>query len=153
MRLENGRKAEVEVLFLGGSEVRAVIDGAALSGGLAREEGRVLVSLRGETHELLKPPPPSVDAAGGPATRAEASLTAPMPGTVVKVAVEEGEEVEKGQLLLVLEAMKMELSVAAPRAGVVRSLPFAKGSLVPSGAVLAEVEEVPGDEALADSSP
>jgi 3-methylcrotonyl-CoA carboxylase alpha subunit len=153
MRLDDGRKAEVEVLFLGEGEIRAVVDGTALSGGLAREDGRLLVSLRNETHELMEPAPPGVDAAGGLATGAEAGLTAPMPGTVVKVAVEEGEEVEEGQLLLVLEAMKMELSVAAPRAGVVRSLPFAEGSLVPSGAVLAEVEEVPGYEAPADGPP
>jgi biotin carboxyl carrier protein len=63
-----------------------------------------------------------------------------MPGTVVKVLVEEGEEVEEGGLLLVLEAMKMEQPVSAPHAGVVRSLPFGEGSLVPGGAVLVEVE-------------
>jgi len=153
MRLKDGREAEVEALLLDGSEVRAAIDGAALQGGLVREGERLLVSLRGETYELFEPPPPSVDAAEGPATGAEASLTAPMPGTVVKVAVEEGEEVEEGQLLVVLEAMKMELSVSASRAGVVRSLPFAEGSLVPSGAVLAEVEEPPTDDAPAGVSP
>jgi biotin carboxyl carrier protein len=77
----------------------------------------------------------------GPDADAAASLTAPMPGTVVKVLVDEGQEVEEGQLLLVLEAMKMEQPVTAPHAGVVHSLPFEKGSLVPGGAVLAEVRE------------
>ncbi|CAN5283971.1 hypothetical protein BH24ACT19_BH24ACT19_02510 [soil metagenome] len=69
-----------------------------------------------------------------------ASLTAPMPGTVVKVLVGEGDEVEEGQTLLVLEAMKMEQSVAAPHAGKVASLPYAAGDRVPGGVVLAEVE-------------
>ena len=69
------------------------------------------------------------------------ALTAPMQGTIVKVLVEEGQEVEEGQLLLVLEAMKMEQPVSAPHAGVVHSLPFDEGSLVPGGAVLAEVRE------------
>jgi biotin carboxyl carrier protein len=64
-----------------------------------------------------------------------------MPGTVVKVSVSEGDEVEEGQLLLVLEAMKMEQPVAAPHAGRVSSLPYAEGDLVPGGAVLAEIEE------------
>jgi biotin carboxyl carrier protein len=64
-----------------------------------------------------------------------------MPGTVVKVLVEEGQEVEEGQLLLVLEAMKMEQPVSAPHDGTVRSLPFEEGSLVPGGAVLVEVQE------------
>jgi biotin carboxyl carrier protein len=65
-----------------------------------------------------------------------------MPGTVVKVLVEEGQEVEEGQLLLVLEAMKMEQPVSAPHAGVVHSLPFDEGSMVPGGAVLVEVHEI-----------
>ena len=77
----------------------------------------------------------------GSGADAAASLTAPMPGTVVKVLVEEGQEVEEGQLLLVLEAMKMEQPVSAPHAGVVNSLPFDEGSLVPGGAVLVEVQE------------
>jgi len=59
----------------------------------------------------------------------------------VKVLVGEGDEVEEGQLLLILEAMKMEQPVATPRAGRVASLPFGEGALVPGGAVLAEIEE------------
>ena len=59
----------------------------------------------------------------------------------MKVAVEEGDEVEEGQLLLVLEAMKMEQPVAAPHAGRVASLPYGEGDLVPGGAVLAQIEE------------
>jgi biotin carboxyl carrier protein len=64
-----------------------------------------------------------------------------MPGTVVKVLVGEGDEVEEGQVLLVLEAMKMEQPVAAPHAGRIASLPYGEGTLVPGGAVLAEIEE------------
>src|SRR5829696_6865216 len=62
-------------------------------------------------------------------------------GTVAKVMVGEGDEVEEGQPLLVLEAMKMEQTVAAPYSGTVTSLPFAEGALVPGGSVLAEVSE------------
>ncbi len=99
----------------------------------------MLVSLWDETHTLRKAPPPSVEETA-PDGDATAGLTAPMPGTVVKVLVNEGDEVEEGRLLLVLEAMKMEQPVSAPHAGVVRSLPFGEGSLVPGGAVLAEIE-------------
>ena len=61
-----------------------------------------------------------------------ASLTAPMPGTVVKVLVGEGDEVEEGQVLLVLEAMKMEQPVAAPHAGRIASLPYGEALASPA---------------------
>ncbi len=130
----------VEVLHYGDGRVRALVDGEPVEAGIVANAGEILVSLRGDTHTLHKPGPPAVDQAGA-GTEAAASLTAPMPGTVVKVLVEEGQEVDEGQLLLVLEAMKMEQPVSAPHAGVVRSLPFEEGSLVPGGAVLVEVKE------------
>jgi 3-methylcrotonyl-CoA carboxylase alpha subunit len=130
----------VEVLHYGDGRVRALVDGEPAEAGIVAKAKEILVSLRGETHTLRKPAPPAVDEAGAGA-EASASLTAPMPGTVVKVLVEEGQEVEEGQLLLVLEAMKMEQPVSAPHTGVVQSLPFKEGSLVPGGAVLVEVQE------------
>ena len=134
-----GEESIVEVLYAGESRVRASVDGVSVEADVLPREGEVTVSLGGKAYNLRKAPPPTVDAAGAD-SEAAASLTAPMPGTVVKVLVEEGDEVEEGTLLLVLEAMKMEQPVSAPHAGVVSSLPFAEGSLVPGGAVLAEIE-------------
>jgi propionyl-CoA carboxylase alpha chain len=71
---------------------------------------------------------------------APGSLLAPMPGTVVRVAVAEGDTVQSGQLVCVLEAMKMEHPVTAPADGVVRQLPVSTGSQVEAGALLAVVE-------------
>jgi 3-methylcrotonyl-CoA carboxylase alpha subunit len=99
-----------------------------------------MVSLGSSAWRLERPTPPDVDRAGAEAED-QTSLTAPMPGTVVKVLVGEGDEVEEGQTLLVLEAMKMEQTVAAPYAGTVRELPFAEGDLVPGGSILVELEE------------
>jgi 3-methylcrotonyl-CoA carboxylase alpha subunit len=135
-----GEESIVGVLYFGDGRIRALIDEEPDEAGIFLGPEEVLISLRGETHTLRKPQPPSVDETG-PGADAAASLTAPMPGTVVKVLVEEGQEVEEGQLLLVLEAMKMEQPVFAPHAGVVHSLPFEEGFLVPGGAVLAEVRE------------
>jgi 3-methylcrotonyl-CoA carboxylase alpha subunit len=135
-----GEESIVEVLYCGDGRIRALIDEEPLEAGMLLGLEEVLISLRGESHTLHKPQPPSIDETG-PGADAAASLTAPMPGTVVKVLVEEGQEVEEGQLLLVLEAMKMEQPVSAPHSGVVYSLPFDEGSLVPGGAVLAEVRE------------
>jgi 3-methylcrotonyl-CoA carboxylase alpha subunit len=136
----DGEESIVEVLYYGDGLLRALIDEEPIEAGILLGPEEVLISLHGETHTLRKPQPPTVDETG-PGADAAVSLTAPMPGTVVKVFVEEGQEVEEGQLLLVLEAMKMEQPVFAPHAGVVHSLPFEEGSLVPGGAVLAEVRE------------
>ncbi|WP_233491172.1 biotin carboxylase N-terminal domain-containing protein [Blastococcus sp. TBT05-19] len=82
--------------------------------------------------ELPRFPEPTASVAPG-------SLTAAMPGAVTRVAVAEGDRVEAGQLVLVLEAMKMEHPVVAPAAGVVQSLHVAVGAQVETGATLAVV--------------
>ncbi|GIW43400.1 MAG: putative acetyl/propionyl carboxylase alpha subunit AccA2 [Candidatus Binatia bacterium] len=66
--------------------------------------------------------------------------TAPMPGRIVAVRVSPGEEVERGQVLAVLEAMKMEHEVAAPHAGTVREVLVEPGQQVEAGAVLVVIE-------------
>ncbi|GAA3979514.1 biotin carboxylase N-terminal domain-containing protein [Actinomadura viridis] len=70
---------------------------------------------------------------------APGSLLAPMPGTVVRVETEEGAAVTEGQVLLVLEAMKMEHRIAAPAGGTVAELNVAAGRQVEAGAVLAVI--------------
>jgi propionyl-CoA carboxylase alpha chain len=72
---------------------------------------------------------------------AAGSLVAPMPGTVVRVLVEAGATVTKGQPLIVLEAMKMEHTVTSPADGVVADVRLAPGQQVDAGAVLAVVNE------------
>ncbi len=64
------------------------------------------------------------------------AVTAPMPGTILKVAVSQGDKVKAGQLLIVLEAMKMENEILAPRDGVVSQVVTSKGSTVDTGAAL-----------------
>ncbi|HEY0637576.1 MAG TPA: biotin/lipoyl-containing protein, partial [Pseudonocardiaceae bacterium] len=75
---------------------------------------------------------------------AAGSLLAPMPGSVVEVCVAEGAVVRAGQVVLVLEAMKMRHPVTAPAGGVVRSLAAAVGEQVDAGSVLAVVTEEAG---------
>jgi propionyl-CoA carboxylase alpha chain len=72
---------------------------------------------------------------------ASGSLLAPMPGSVVSVAVAPGAEVGAGQPVLVLEAMKMQHTVTAPHAGVVSEINVTVGDQVAGGDVLAVVEE------------
>jgi biotin carboxyl carrier protein len=68
------------------------------------------------------------------------ALSAPMPATVVAVNVTPGQQVEEGELLITLEAMKMELPIKAPRAGRVKSIACREGEIVQSGVALLELE-------------
>jgi acetyl-CoA/propionyl-CoA carboxylase biotin carboxyl carrier protein len=68
------------------------------------------------------------------------SLTAPMQGTIVKVEVSEGDVVVVGDLIVVLEAMKMEQPLTAHKAGTVTGLTAEKGATVSSGTVLCEIK-------------
>jgi biotin carboxyl carrier protein len=69
------------------------------------------------------------------------SLTAPMPASVSRVAVRVGDEVEAGQVAVVLEAMKMQMRIDVPAAGRVRAVHVAEGDIVSTGQRLVEVEE------------
>jgi acetyl-CoA/propionyl-CoA carboxylase, biotin carboxylase, biotin carboxyl carrier protein len=77
---------------------------------------------------------------GGAAVSGDA-VAAPMQGTIVKVAVEDGQQVEAGELIVVLEAMKMENPVIAHKSGVVTGLAAEPGATVTQGTVICELKE------------
>ncbi|MET7357306.1 biotin carboxylase N-terminal domain-containing protein [Streptomyces sp. NPDC005562] len=76
----------------------------------------------------------------GPAASGD-TLASPMQGTIVKVAVEEGQEVNEGDLIVVLEAMKMEQPLNAHRSGTIKGLTAEVGASLTSGAVICEIKD------------
>jgi len=79
-------------------------------------------------------------AGGGVAEGGEYHLKAPMPGLVVTVSVEEGQEVKKGQVLLILESMKMQNELKSPRDGVVNRIKVKAGESVEQKQALLSIE-------------
>ena len=75
-------------------------------------------------------------AAPAPVAAGAKSITAPMPGTILKVNVQAGAAVKKGDVLMILEAMKMENEIMAPADATVASVNVAQGASVEAGAVL-----------------
>lgn len=71
---------------------------------------------------------------------ASGDLSAPMPGTVIEVKVTVGEQVSAGQVLVVLEAMKMEMAIRSPRDGSIHSISVTRGDPVVAGSMLVELD-------------
>jgi len=86
-----------------------------------------------------QPPKRERKGGSGPSTSSEA-LPSPLQGTVLKVAVEKGAEVSEGDLICVIEAMKMENEITAHRSGKVEELPISEGAAVGSGDTLAVIK-------------
>lgn len=85
---------------------------------------------------VAAPTAPAAPVAAAPATGGEA-INAPLPGTVLDVKFSAGQAVKKGDIIVIIEAMKMENEVLAPRDGVVAGVFVQKGSSVDTGAALA----------------
>jgi glutaconyl-CoA decarboxylase len=88
------------------------------------------------------PPPaaPAPTAAPSAPASSDSMITAPMPGIILSITVKEGDEVNAGDGILVLEAMKMENEIHAPRAGKIKKIHVSEGAEVQSGTALVEFE-------------
>jgi len=116
----------------GGGELELVLDGETRSLGVTHTDDGLVLFENGCAIEVGAPHPE----AAAEALEGGDEVKAPMPGKVLEVRVADGETVEAGQKMLVLEAMKMEHALTAPRAGVVETVLVKAGAQVKDGAVL-----------------
>ena len=104
------------------------------------------VNVNGTAYEVeieeMNGAPAAAPVAAAPAPAASGageSITSPMPGNILAVNVAAGDTVKKGQVLMILEAMKMENEIMAPCDGTVTSVSVTKGAAVESGALLCTI--------------
>ncbi|AFR28245.1 MULTISPECIES: biotin carboxylase N-terminal domain-containing protein [Micrococcaceae] len=121
------------VVEVGGKRLEVVLP-SGLGGGVAAVSSGS-GSKSGKSKKRSRSAGATAAAAGGNA------LTSPMQGTIVKVAASEGDVVAEGDLIVVLEAMKMEQPLTAHKAGTVRGLAATAGETVAAGAVIATIED------------
>jgi acetyl/propionyl-CoA carboxylase alpha subunit len=132
----------IDVLEVTPAATTLLLDGVRRRFDVHRVEGVVYVDTPGCSAvltELSRFPNPDELAGAG-------SMSAPMPGTVVQVAVSEGDRVVEGQVLIVLEAMKMEHRIVAPIDGIVVRISVEQGQMVDGGQVLVELQDAAAEE-------
>lgn len=130
---------DVEMIQAKDGKLDLLIDGKRVSAYVSSDNTKRWVTINGHTLVLTKSSGGRRGSHAGHHTAGE--LTAPMPGQVRTVNVSEGDAVTKGQTLLVLEAMKMEIRIHAPRDGVVKKSFVKQGQTVEREQILIEIEE------------
>lgn len=133
------KTVKVEIIRTENGILDLLIDGKRGTAYVSSDNAKRWVTVNGQTFVLTKSS--GARRSGHGQHHAAGELTAPMPGQVRAVNVSEGEAVTKGQTLLVLEAMKMEIRVHAPQNGTVKKLFVEPGQTVEREQLLIEVQE------------
>jgi len=133
------RTIQAEILHSENGRLDLLIDGRRITAYVSSQNSRRWVTVNGQT--LLLNRSSGGRSRGHGHHHAAGELTAPMPGQVRAVNVSEGDIVTKGQTLLLLEAMKMEIRIQSPQDGVVRKLFVSQGQTVEREQMLIEIEE------------
>lgn len=134
-----GKSVDIEILQATDGELILSIDGKRVTAYVSSENAKCWVTVNGQTFVLTKPAAGTKQRGAGQDHASE--LAAPMPGQVRAVNVREGESVTKGQTLLVLEAMKMEIRIQAPRDARIRKLLVKLAQTVDREQILVEIED------------
>lgn len=133
------KTVEIEIVRSEDGILDLLIDGKRTTASVSSDNSRRWVTVNGQTFVLTKSS--GARQGGHGHHHAAGELTAPMPGQIRALNVSAGDAVTKGQTLLVLEAMKMEIRVQAPMDGVVKKLSVKQGQTVEREQVLIEIGE------------
>jgi biotin carboxyl carrier protein len=138
--VDGGEGRRVDWVAIPGGVVSMVVDGRSRAARVARRDGGLSVWVEGRRFDLdLGAADDAAGAAKG-GGRGSGVVKAPMPGTVVKVLVKEGDAVEVGRSLVIVEAMKMEHDVRAAVAGTVKKVAVVAGASVGTTEAMVEIE-------------
>ena len=130
---------QAEVLGSKHGKLNLLVDGKRIIAYVSSDNAKRWVTVNGQTFVLTKSS--GARKGGHGHHHAAGELTAPMPGQVRAVNVSEGEAVTKGQTLLVIEAMKMEIRIHSLQDGMVKKLFVKQGQTVEREQILIEIEE------------
>lgn len=138
--LVNGEEKNVNFLNISDSLYSVIIENASFEVVVELRDGVYNVLMLGDLYEaeVLDERQQRMQraSAGFGVAQGEIAVKSPMPGLIVDVRVKEGESVEKGQSMIVLESMKMENELKAPRAGTIGRVHISKGESVEQNKVL-----------------
>jgi 3-methylcrotonyl-CoA carboxylase alpha subunit len=129
----------VEVDRLAPGECIFRVDGQPRRAHVASDKQNAYVAINGEAYTLTRVD--TTKAKRRTTSASENSLTASMPGQVVRILVNEGDHVERGQPLILLEAMKMEIRITAPHDGKIARVMCSAGQIVERGQPLIELSD------------
>ncbi len=135
------RQLSVDSVKLSANAISLIIDGVAKTVYLATDGPRCYLTIDGEVYSIQTTETVK-KTEGKEINKEEEVIKTPMPGLVVKLPVKEGEVVEEGQVVAIVEAMKMENSVRAPMKSTVTKVYVNEGMKVEFGAALVELKRI-----------
>lgn len=136
------RQYEVDSQLISENCISLLVNEKAYTVFIVEEEGKKYISIQGEQFcvEEAKTETGARSIAESATLKGTPTIASPMPGKIVKILVGEGDRVEKGQGLVIVEAMKMENEIRSPGAGIVEKINFKEGDLVDAAEPIMELK-------------
>lgn len=135
----NGHTYQVAVEFLNSDEILLIIDGKIYNAIICSSNSAFRICINGLSFDIEKKSVSQI-LGGNHSQRKKRDVKTSMSGKIVKVLLAEGENVEEGQPVLILEAMKMQNEIKSPQKGTVTKIASSAGDSVETGALLFSVE-------------